>query len=425
MQSIVNMFPGSTEKFQQAVAGDIQDIKEYNSPVYNLLRSNFRKIKVGEKGYKIIYNNLIAGGHSTPTATRPDWNEPGVNEELSSYAYPVRYRLPMIFDHAVLRDYKAGLATAGWSLARELATYVTIAMKRLERAAILDGSGSLAYSTSNLTAVGAGQTMNCDTTPSTSAGHTKGAKWLEKNSWYQAIVVSTGLPRGLFQVTATGSTSCVVNLVQGTVASGDPIVNLNTYNGFARGLAHLISGANRIVQGINTADVPDMNSYDIDLALAPFTFVAVEDLLVGLRIRTNDSGKNSKVLIAPPGQMSVIRKSAQNLRVYNDGTNVIQGIAEDVDFGKNITVIEAADMDEDRIYALVYKEFGMIEPMPLDVVDIDGREWRMLLGANNSGSERYQRGIGTDYNFIRRGNAQSSALIIRASVTGVLTQAGI
>jgi hypothetical protein len=418
------MFPNASEDFVQAVDRDAQEIREMNANGFNTFRENVTKRKAGEKGLKIDYENLIAGGHSTPTATRPDWNEPTVNEQLAAYIYPVRYRLPMIFDHGVLRDYKNGLAEAGRTLAKRLMLYNRIATKRLNKNFYGDGTGYLAFSTSTISAVGSA-TMNGDTTPASTAGHTKGTKWLVKGNFYQAINTSTGLPRGLFTVTTPGKTSCTINLISGTISSADPIVDYNTYNGWFRGLAWLISNTNRTIQGINTADVPEFNSYGIDLAGAPLSFATAEDLFTGLSINNNNGKKNGRVLFMPQGQASVIRKSAQNLRVYNDNNNVARGIAEDVDFGNNTTVVLDADMDEDRVYAAMYAEFGMLEEMPLDVVDIDGQTWRQLSGANNTGSERYQRGIGWDGNFYRRGNALGSAFIKRASVTGVLTQATV
>lgn len=418
------MFPNASDDFVQSVDKQKDTIKEMNANGFNTFRNNVTKRKAGEKGLKIDFDNLLAGGHSTPTATRPDWNEPTVDEQLAAYVYPVRYRLPMIFDWGLLRDYNNGLAQAGYSLARKLMGYTKIATKRLNRAFYGTGDGALAYSTSTISALGSA-TMNCDTTPAASAGHTKGATWLTKGNYYQAINTSTGLPRGLFTVTTPGKTSCVITLISGTISSGDPVVDVNTYNGYFRGLAWLISNTNRTIQGINTADVPEFNSYGIDLAGAPLSFATAEDLFTGLSIRGNDGKKNGKVLFMPNGQASVLRKSAQNLRVYNDGSNVAHGIHEDVDFGNNTTVVLDADMDEDRVYAAVYAEFGMLEEQPLDVIDFDKQEWRMLMGANNSGSERYQRGIGWDGNLYRKGNALSSAFIKRASVTGVLTQATV
>ncbi len=422
--SVVNMFANTSEAYQQVVQSDYKKIKEYNSPGWNAFRNNVEKRKVGEKGLKVVLTNITSGGHSTPTASRPDWNEPVADEDLAMYIYSVRYRLPFIFDHALIRDARNKIPSAPGIMKNRIENKTIAAMKRLERAFYLDGKGSVAYSLTTTSTLGS-QTLTGDTTPATTAGHTKGTKWLQKNNWYQAINETTGLPRGLFQVTAVGATTCTINLVSGSISSGDPIVDVNTYTGFFRGLAWLISKANRTIQGVNTADVPDLNSWGIDLAGSPMSFNAIEDMLTGLKIRNNDGNKNGKVIFIPPGQTSVLRKSGQNFRVYNDGSNVVQGIAEDIDFGTNITAISPSDLDEDRVYAVVYNEFGMLEEMELDEMTMDGQTWHQLMGANNSGSERYQGGIGWDGNFYRKGNAQSSAYLYRASTSGVYQQTSV
>lgn len=424
--SVAELFAGAEPAYIQDVQKRMNRVQEKNAPGWNTFRGNVEKTKHGEKGLKLNYENLTSGGHSTPTATRPDWNEPVAEENFAGYVYPVRYRLPMIFDWALIRDFQINKSNASADMLRQrLVNKKVAALKRLNRNFYGDGSGYVSYSTSTITTLGSA-TMNGDTTPSTSPGHTKGTSWHRKNNWYQSINTSTGLPRGLYQVTAEGKASCTINLVSGTISSGDPQVDVNTYNGYFRGLAHLISNVNRTVQAINTADNPWFNSYGIDLAGAPLTFGAIEDLWTGLQIRNNDGeGKTGKVVFMPIGQQSVLRKSAQNLRVYNDTSNVVKGIAEDLDFGKNMSVISDSDMDDDRVYAAAYDEFGMLEDYPLDDMSADGQTWRMLMGGNNSGSERYQRAIGWDGNFFRKGNAMGSAFIYRASVTGVLTQASI
>lgn len=423
--SVATMFANADPAYIQQTAERIDTIKEENARGWNTFRQNVTKTKAGEKGIKKVYKNLTNGGHSTPTATNPDWNEPVTQEYLASYVYPVRYRLPMIVDWAIIRDFKINKTNASANVLRDtLMNTTTAALKRLNRAFYGTGDGALGYSLSALS-VGNAQTMNGDTTPAASPGHTKGTAWLRKNNFYHAINTSTGVPRGLIMVTVEGKTSCTVNVVSGTVASGDPLVDVNTYQGFFRGLGFLISNTSRTIQGINTADNPDFNSYGIDLAGAPLTFATIEDLMTGLSIRNNNGKKTGRVFFLPIGQSSVLRKSAQNLRVYNDGSNVVKGIAEDVDFGNNLNVVLDADLDEDRGYAAAYDEFGMLEDYALNDIDDDGQEWRMILGANNSGSERRQRGIGWDGNFYRDGNAMSSAFFKRASVTNVLTQASI
>jgi hypothetical protein len=420
--STVTFFANISESARQRVAEEIQNVREYNAPGFNAFRGKVQKTKAGEKGLKIGYLSQLPGGHSTPTALAPDYNEPVSIEMIASYVYPVRYRLPMVFDHGVLRDYKNQVPGAFFQLRDILKAHITSALKRLNQNFYGDGTGSVAYSTATLAAIGSA-TLTGDTTPAVSAGHTKGTSWLRKGNWYHAVNATTGVPRGLFQVTTAGKTSCTINLTSGSITSGDPIVDINTYNKWFRGLAFLISAVNRTIQGVNTANNPEFNSFGVDLALAPLTFAAIEDLMTGVQVRNNDGATRSgKVLFLPPGQGSVLRKSGQNLRVYNDSSNVVRGIAEDIDFGTNMSAIIDSDMDEDRVYAAEYAEFGMLEEMELDVIDVDGREWRQLMGANNSGSDRYQRAIGWDGNPYRRGNAQASAYIYRASTTGVTGQ---
>ena len=422
--AIKHMFANTSERYQQLVTDDVQKVREENAPGWNLIRRNLEKRKVGEKGLKIVYNNNTIGGSSTPTAQRPDWNEPVAGEDFAGYVYSTRYRMAYFFDHALIRDANNKVRSAPNILKQKMMEIMLAATKRLERATYLDGKGSLAYSTSTISALGSA-TMNCDTTPATTAGHTKGAMWLLKNNWYQAINETTGLPRGTFQVTAPGTTSCTVLVVDGTISSGDPIVEVNTYNGFIRGFAWLINKSNRVVQGVDTSLYPQLNSWGIDLAGAPVTFNVIEDMMTGLRIRNNEDRKDSKILFLPPGQGSILRKSGQNFRVYNDGENVVRGIAEDIDFGNNIKVVMPADLDEDRGYAVVLNEFGMIEEMELDDMTMDGQKMHQLLGVNNAGSETYQGGIGWDVNIYRNGNASSSSYFYRGSVTGVYGQAAI
>jgi len=284
-----------------------------------------------------------------------------------------------------------------------------------------DGTGALAYAGGTITALGT-QTLTGETAAATSPGHTKGTAWLELNHYYNAVNASTGAIRGTFHVTAEGKASCTIVLDSGSITSGDPIVDVNSYNKYFRGLGHLISPTNRIVQGINTATMTDLNSNAVDLAGLPLTAAVVEQIKAGLHIRSNSSDARSGLVVyTPPGQMSSLRKQGANLRSYVNGYGIVEGIAETFKAGDSVW-IEDADMDEDRQYYVSYDEFMMIEERALGVIDIDGNEWRMILGANGSGSGRYQRAIGWRGNIARRGDAMSSAVIYRASITGISTQ---
>lgn len=417
----VAFFENLSDAVQQKVQTEMQKIKEYNTPGFSSFKKKVMSKKIGEKGYRIAYWANLPGGHTAYTAGASDFNEAIPPQSVSSYVFPTRYALPMMFDEAVIEDFQGGDINAFVDLKNVLMLYMTAATKRMERIFYGDGTGSLCYSATTTTALGS-QSISGETAAAASSGHTKGTKWLEKNQYYNAINASTGAIRGTFYVVTEGATSCTVFVTTGTITSGDPIVDVNSYNKYFRGLGFLISNVNRIIQGLNTANYPDLNSYGVDLAGLPLTNAVIEQIKAGLSIRNNSAdARNGLVVYTPPGQMSSLRKQGANLRSYIGGDNVVVGIAERFEAGDS-AFIEAADMDEDRQYFVNYDEFMMIEERPLDVINIDGNEWRQILGANGTGSGRYQRAIGWRGNIARRGNAQASAFIQRASLTGIQVQ---
>jgi hypothetical protein len=417
----IAFFENLSDAVQQQVEREMQTVKEYNTPGFSSFRKSTKKKRVGEKGYRIGYWANLPGGHTAYVASDSDFNEPIPPQSISAYVFPTRYALPMIFDEAVIEDFRNGSQDAFIDLKQMLMLYMTSAGKRLNRMFYGDGSGAVAYSATTTTAVGV-QNLSGETAAAVSPGHTKGTRWLEKNHYYNAINASTGAIRGTFYVLTEGATTVSVNVTSGTVSSGDPIVDVRSYNKYFRGLGHLISNASRVVQGINTANYPDFNSYGVDLNGLPLTNAVIEQVKAGLQIRNNaGSARNGLVVYTPPGQMSSLRKQGANLRSYINGDNIVRGIAERFEAGDSV-FIEDADMDEDRQYYVNYQEFMMIEEKPLGVIDLDGQEWRQILGAFGSGSGRYQRAIGWRGNIARRGNAQASAYVFRASTTGISTQ---
>jgi hypothetical protein len=417
----VAFFENLSDAVRQKVQTEMLTIKEYNTPGFSSFRRRTNKIRTGEKGYRIAMWANLPGGHTAYTAADSDFNEPIPPQSISSYVYPTRYALPMMFDEAVLEDFNNGSADAFVEIKNILKLYMTAAAKRMNRMFYGDGTGAVAYAGGSITALGT-QTLTGETAASTSPGHTKGTRWLELNHYYNAVNASTGAIRGTFHVTAEGASSCTIVLDSGTITSGDPIVDVNSYNKYFRGLGHLISAANRIVQGLNTATYTDLNSNAVDLAGLPMTAAVIEQIKAGLQIRSNSTNARSGLVVyTPPGQMSSLRKQGANLRSYVGGDDIVRGIAERFEAGDSV-FIEDADMDEDRQYFVNYDEFVMIEERPLGVIDLDGNEWRMILGANGSGSGRYQRAIGWRGNIARRGNAMSSAVVYRASITGISTQ---
>jgi len=417
----VNFFSNVSDAVEQKVQKEVIYIREQNTPSFSAFKRKTMKKSVGEKGYRIPYRATAPGGHTAYTADASDFNEAIPAQTVSSYVFPTRYALPMQFDEAVIEDFNNGDSASFISLKNMLMWYVEAASKRMNRMFCGDGSGALAYAATTTTLPGS-QSLAGETAASTTPGHTKGTKWLDQGQYYNAINATTGAIRGTFYVVTPGASSCTINVTAGTVTSGDPIVDVNSYNKYFRGLGFLISAANRQIQGLNTADYPDLNSYGVDLNGLPLTASVVEQVKTGLQIRNNASGsRNGLAVFTPPGQMSSLRKQGSNLRSYLNGYDVVQGIASTFEAGDTMW-IEDADMDEDRQYYVNYDEFMMIEERPLGVIDIDGNEWRNILGANGTGSGRYQRAIGWRGNIARRGNAMSSAYLYRASTTGIQTQ---
>jgi len=417
----VAFFDNVSDAVQQKVQKEVAMIKEENTPGFSAFKRKVMKSSVGEKGYRIPYRATSPGGHTAYTAQASDFNEPIPPQTVSSYIFPTRYALPMMFDEALLEDFNNGNGEAFVTLKDMLMWYMKSAAKRMNRIFYGDGTGSLAYSATTTTVPGV-QNITGTTAAAVTSGQTKGTRWLEANQFYNAINATTGAIRGTFFVVTEGATVASVNVTAGTITSGDPIVDVNSYNRYFRGLGFLISAANRTVQGLNTATYPDLNSYGVDLNGLPLTSAVVEQVKSGLQIRNNASGsRNGLVVFTSPGQMSSLRRQGANLRSYMNGYNIVQGIADTFEAGDTVW-IEDADMDEDRQYYVNYDEFLMIEERPLGVINVDGNDWRMILGANGSGSGRYQRAIGWRGNLGRRGHAMSSAVVFRASLSGIGTQ---
>src|ERR1041385_2584612 len=143
--------------------------------------------------------------------------------------------------------------------------YTETFRKRMNQYFYGTGNGAVAYSASTITTLGT-QTLSGTTTAATTPGQTKGTMWLGEAETYQAINASTGAVRGTFTVTTPSATSCTINLLSGTISSGDPIVIQGSYQLAMRGLGWLISDQNRVLQGLDTSVFPDLNAPVVDLS---------------------------------------------------------------------------------------------------------------------------------------------------------------
>jgi hypothetical protein len=379
---------------------------ENNVPTWDALGRHTPKAgDISPKGVSIPLETSRPGGFKFYTPDDADFNEYTPPETSRMYVYPLMAALGILMQGTTQRSFKRDGENSLQSEDQWMARHVEAFMKRFNYMCHGDGSGRLAVSASTLAAAGPGQTLNCTTTAATTPGQTKGAKRLELNHTYQAWNPSTGALRGTFKVTTPGTSSCTINITSGSITSGDDITDVGSYNRAFRGLPHLIDNTSRILQTRNTATDTDLNDPVIDLngaALSPITFTNLETLL---GIRNNDvmpEGGIRAVAIMTPGAWETLRIQQYGFRMnVNEGQSTARGVArrfvvDGIDF------VLDADGEEDRGFLIKNgekmplawyeeKEFG-----PYDVGDGgDGSSaWRMLFGANQTGSDNWQKAIG-------------------------------
>ncbi len=405
--------------FKQAVMNESRPWFENHTPTYSMIKENTESLPFTEKGWRLPAWSGRPGGHGAYIPSSPDFNVAIPPRTNSMYVFPTGYALPAVMDGATIRGLKVGASQSVINAKDNIKWYTDAGAKRMNYIVQGDGSGALAYSSSSLSA-GAGQTMNCTTTAATTAGQTKGARRLELNNFYQAINTATGVVRGTVQVTATGASSCTVT-VTGSVTSGDPLVDVNSYNKYFRGLAWIISGTNRVFQGLNTANFPDLNSGQLDLVNRLFTPADFETLKAFLRTRNNDpSADNAKKAVMTPGAYSDLCKQGYGYRQYVNGENTVQGVAKKYVDGDTTFELDA-DADDDRRYLFSANEIVRFEEMPFGVFDLDGLTMRMQLGANGTGSDSWQMAWGSRTNLGMK-MPRSAALAIRCATAGVVGQ---
>lgn len=391
---------------------------ENKAPGWTALRKAIETEDLTAKGYRIPAITGRPGGHTGYLPSASSFNPAIGAESTSMYVFPTYYALPMVFQGAMIRALKKSQAKM-IDFSTVLKAYMDAATKRMEYFIYGDGSGALAFSSSTLS-VGAAQTMNCTTTAAATAGQTKGATRLEHRHSYQAINTSTGAIRGEILVVTEGTTSAVVNVVWGSVSSGDPIVDPNSYNRMIRGLAHLVSKASRILQGVNTANFRDLNSPEIDLNGTLMTPPDFDQAKTFLQTRNNDETVENKLLaFLTYGAYSTLKRQGWNRSLQD--ADVTHGVAKRFTDGDTI-FIRTSDMDEDRVYLVHPDGLKMFEEMPLGPLDMDGQEFRMLFGNNGTGSDDWQRALAF------AGNPgivapRCCAYIKRALITGQVTQA--
>lgn len=420
MPSVPVPFETFTDFVRQQVKSFVDDPTwfENKAPGYTAFKKSVETYPLTAKGYRIPAITGRPGGHTAYLPSSSSFNPTIGAESTSMYVFPTYYALPMVFQGAMIRALRSGSEEKLYDFSKVLTSYMDAATKRMEYMIYGDGSGALAFSSSTLS-VGASQTMNCTTTAATTPGQTKGSRRLEHRHSYQAIIAATGAIRGEILVVTEGTTSCVVNVVWGSVTSGDPIVDPNSYNRYMRGLGQLVSKTSRILQGINTATYRQMNSSEVDLAGTLCTPLDFDTVKTQLQTRNNDETVENKLLaFLTYGFYQTLKNQGWNKVVQT--AEATTGMPKRFVDGDTM-FIRATDMDEDRCYLVHPDGIKMFEEMPLGPLDIDGQEFRMLMGNNGTGSDDWQRALAMAANpgIVA---SKSAALIKRALITNQVTE---
>lgn len=372
---------------------------------------------IDQKGFRMPYISGRPGGHTGYTPNNSSFNAAIGPEAQSMYVFPTYYAMPMVFQGATIRALRNNPDKLV-SFDNALQQYLDAATKRLNQLIYGDGSGALAFSSSTISA-GASQTMNCTTAAAATPGQTKGARRLERRHSYDAINTSTGAVRGNITVVTEGTSSCVVNVNWGSVSSGDPIVDVGSYNRMIRGLGHLVDNTSKVLQGLNTATFIDLKSPVLDLNGTLCTPLDFNKVKTYLQTRQNEESAENRLLdFCTFGSYTTLKNQGWNMTIQSAETT--NGGAKKFVDGDTV-FIRDADADDDRHYLVNPERLKMFEEMALGPLNLDGQELRMLFGNNGTGSDDWQRALACAAN---PGIVlpMACALIKRALITDQVTQ---
>lgn len=389
-------FSQITDLKRQAVEKKAREFYENNDPGYRAFGEAVDKPKLTEKGYRLPNYSRRPTGMTWFTPDNSDFNAATGPQTVSMWVYPTMSAWPMLWTGSAIESMENDTEDNVESYEEIMTQYTDTFRKRMNQYFYGTGNGALAYSASTITTLGS-QTLTGTTTAAATPGQTKGTMWLWESEIYQAINASTGAVRGTFTVTTAGTSSCTINLLSGTISSGDLIVIQGSYQLAMRGMGWLISDQNRVLQGLDTSVYQDLNAPVVDLAGALLTPAAIENAKTLLVTRNNEGGaKNNLTAFITPGQFSTIRKQGYNLGYYlreDAGSDTMKGVQQDYTDG-DTRFIQDADDDEDRVQFAKTSEMKIYTQKPYGKYNRDGLNTRMLLGANQTGSDNWQSAVG-------------------------------
>jgi hypothetical protein len=389
-------FDQITDLKRQAVEKDVRMFYENNDPGMRAFGKAVDKPKLTSKGYRLPDYARRPTGMTWFTPDNSDFNQANGPQTVSMWVYPTMSAWPMIWAGSTIESMENDTEDNVQSYDQVMVQYTETFRKRMNQYFYGTGNGAVAYSATTTTVLGS-QTLAGTTTAATTPGQTKGTMWLWEGETYQGINASTGAVRGTFVVTTAGTSSCTINVLSGTISSGDPIVIQGSYQLAMRGIGWLDSDQNRALQGLDTSVYTDLNAPVVDLTGALLTPAAIENAKALLQTRNNAvDSKNNLTAFITWGQYSTIRKQGYNLGYYlreDAGSDTMKGVQGDYTDGDTRFICDT-DMDEDRVYFLKTSDYKIYEMKPYGKYNRDGLEQRMLLGANQTGSDNWQSALG-------------------------------
>jgi hypothetical protein len=390
------VFSQITDLKRQAVENDVRMFYENNDPGMRAFGKAVDKPKLTEKGYRLPDYSRRPTGMTWFTPDNSDFNTANGPQTVSMWVYPTMSAWPMIWTGSAIESMENDTEDNVQSYDQVMVQYTETFRKRMNQYFYGTGNAAVAYSASTISSLGS-QTLAGTTTAATTPGQTKGTMWLWEQEFYQAINASTGAVRGTFVVTTAGTSSCTINLLSGTITSGDPIVIQGSYQLAMRGIGWLNSDQNRVLQGLDTSVYTDLNAPVVDLVGALLTPAAIENAKALLQTRNNAvDAKNNLTAFLSWGQYSTIRKQGYNLGYYlreDAGSDTMKGVQGDYTDGDTRFICDT-DMDEDRVYFCKTSDYKIYEMKPYGKYNRDGLNSRMLLGANQTGSDNWQSALG-------------------------------
>lgn len=389
------------------------------TPFLDALDSFTEGDEVDQRGKRFYFMKEEAGGHTLPTRGLPDFNRAKPGQSDSMYARALMYVLPTVMELRTARDAMSNKPGVRMKMARMMKDITEVGAQQQEFFAVGDGRGIMAFSSSTL-AVGTGQTMNCHTAAAADPGHTKGAVRLRKSQYYQSFNPTTGNARGTIKVTAQGKTSCVVDVISGSVAADDPICHVGGFNKAPRGVLQCLNNNPRILQGRDTSVDDVMNCPTLDKANARLTVPdrsTAKTILVTYNV--DNGSRENLTWVTTPGLMEDLKQQQ-----YGFGRKDMDGPA--VDSTKSYKdadgsrIIEAANFDEDCHVGFRNDQLKKLTEIPWGPLDDDGNTWRMLPGQNFTGSMLSARSWGTAWTLAIK--SARTGILIKRCAPGAVTQ---